>query len=122
MKKPIALVLGSLFALGCSSERRVDFQILTDAPPEVLVTDDLIEIPAGMAIGVRAVAVIDGERREELAEFFPERSNIVGFEPSLEERTWVIWGKNPGSSSVEIYLDGDYAYDLTAVTLEPALE
>ena len=124
MKKLVtALSLGvALAATGCSSDYRVDFQILTNAPPDVLVTSDLIEVPAGMAVGVRAVAVIDGERRKDRVELFAQRSNIIGIEPSIEERTWVIWAKNPGSTAVEVFIDGDYVGDITAVGLEPAID
>jgi hypothetical protein len=113
----LTLVVG-VMAIGCSSERRVDFRILTNAPPEILVTGDLIEIPAGMAVGVRAVAVIDDERRPDRVELFPQRNNIVGIEPSLGDRTWVIWGINPGSTAVEIFIAGEYIGDLTAMAVE----
>jgi hypothetical protein len=117
------LTLGAaLGATGCSHDYRVDFHILTNAPPDVLVTGDLIEMPAGMAVGVRATAVIDGKRKDDIVELFPQRTNIFGIEPSIEERTWVIWAKNPGSTAVEIFIDGDYVGDIAAVGLEPVID
>ena len=114
--------LGALALTGCSSDYRVDFQILTDAPPEVFVTSDLIEIPAGMAVGVRALPVVDDERTNDRLDLFPQRNNIVGIEPGLEERTWVIWAKNPGSTAVDVFIDGERVTSLTAVGLDPLVD
>ncbi len=122
MKRLLGVMGAALALAGCSTDYRVDFQIVSDAPPEVLVTSDLIEVPAGMAVGVRAVAVIDGERRKDRVELFPQRSNIIGIEPSIQDRIWVIWAKNPGSTAVEIFIEGEYVGDITAVGLAPELE
>ena len=115
---PLLVTTLGLGATGCSNEYWVDFQIITEAPPSVQVDDSRIEIPAGRAVGVRAVPIEDGERQEVTLDMRPARPGIVGIEESLEDGVWVIYGAAPGATSVDLYFGGELVGEMPAVVTE----
>lgn len=112
------LVMLVLAATGCASEHWVDFTTISDAPPSVLLTRDRIEIPAGLAVGVRALPVEDGDREYVTLEMVPVRSGIIGIEQSLEDDEWVIYGQSPGSTAVELFFGDELVGEMPAVVTE----
>lgn len=105
-------------ATGCSSDYWVDFAYVSDAAPSVLVDSDRIEIPAGLAVGVTATPVEDGERQGIDLDMVPVRSGIIGIDQALEERQWVIYGVSPGTTSIELWFAGELVGEMPAVVTE----
>lgn len=111
----LALVASSA---GCSSEYWVDFTYVSDAAPSVLVDSDRIEIPAGLAVGVTATPVEDGERTGLALDMVPVRPGIIGIDQALEERQWVIYGISAGATSIELWFAGELVGEMPAVVTE----
>jgi hypothetical protein len=103
---------------GCSSEHDVEFRILTEAPPEVFLSGELIEIPEGIAVGVEAIALEDDRRVGKRVDLFPARPGIIGMDRGLGERVFVMYGVRAGSTSVDMYFNNDLVGTLTAQVIE----
>jgi hypothetical protein len=120
MKRPsmLAIALLALGTVGCSHEYRVHFKYLTDAPSDVLVTGELIEMPEGAVVGVEAWALEDDERIGDRVDLIPARPGIVGIDFGLEERTFVLYGIALGATSVDVYFNDDLVGEISAQTIE----
>ncbi len=120
MSRPrtLAALLCLMAATGCSSEYWVNFASISDAPASVTVSRDLIEIPAGLAVGVMATPVEDGKAQDVPLDLVTVRNGIVGIERSLEDEQWVIYGIAPGSTAVEIYFEDELVAEMPAVVTE----
>ncbi len=106
------LALGSL--IGCTDEYSVDFRYLTNAPPEVIIDSDRMEIPEGIAAGVEAIAVENGNRVGAFIEFVPARPGIIGIDKGLEERTFVIYGMTAGATSIDLFFNNELVGEIAA--------
>jgi hypothetical protein len=113
------LLLGAaLFTSGCASDYWVALTTISDAPPSVQVNRSRIEIPAGLAVGVRAEAMEDDERTGQQVDFVPVRAGIIGIEQALENDEWVIYGVSPGNTDVEVWFDDELVAEMPAVITE----
>ena len=106
------------FNAGCSSDQWVEFEHISSAPPSVLINQDRIEIPAGLAVGVRATAIEDGDPVETELDLVPVHAGVIAIERALEDGEWVIWGISPGATSVELHFGRDVVGEMSAVVTE----
>jgi hypothetical protein len=110
----LASVVALSSLIGCTDEYSIDFRYLTMAPPEVVIDSDHMEIPEGVAVGVEAVAVEDGDRIGDLIDFVPVRPGIIGIDRGLDERTFVIYGMAAGATSIDLYFNNERVGEMPA--------
>jgi len=116
----IAVVVG--LATGCTSDHSLEYTLLSDPPESVLLSDDVIEIPAGVAVAARVVPIEDDERGSQRVRFAPQRVGIIGIENVADEdRAFVLWGMEPGQSDVDVSFDGERVLRIQAVVTEPRI-
>ena len=110
-----------IFALlvACGGERSVHIAVTTSIEPSIRVGSERIEIPAGLAVGVRAQAVEDEIIQSELdVDLVAVNAGFVGIEPALEHNEWVIYGVSAGRTDVELFVEGDLVGDIPAIVVE----
>lgn len=111
------------FATGCSSEHSLEFTLVSDPPRSVLLADDLVEIPAGVAVAARVIAIEDDTRRTDRVRMVPRRVGIIGIEEIADgDREFALWGMEPGRSDVDVFFDGEKVMVLEAVVTEPRID
>ena len=110
----LAAVLALSSLSGCTDDHSIDFRYLTMAPPEVVIDSDHLSVPEGIAVGVEAIAVENGDRIGALIDFVPVRPGIIGIDRGLEERTFVIYGMAAGATSIDLYFDHELVGEMPA--------
>lgn len=121
MNKLPCLAAALLFAAttsACSADRWVEFDSISGAPPSVQVNQNRIEIPAGLAVGVVATPVEDGDPVDETLDMLPVQAGVLGVERALEDGEWVIFGISPGSTTVELLFGNEVVGEIPAVVTE----
>lgn len=116
----LAAVAGLLTLSGCSHDYWVRFQYLTGADPDVVVEDEQIHIPTGLAVAVEALPMRD---EEELGNDIPvdlvsRRPNVLGVDNGLEYRQFVLYGVQPGTTAVDVYFEDNFIKEIAA-TVSP---
>ncbi|MBW2526733.1 MAG: hypothetical protein JRI23_21295 [Deltaproteobacteria bacterium] len=116
----VGLLVAAASSLGCSSDYWVRFQFTTAAPAAVVVESDRIELPAGLAAGVRALPMRDDEQ---LGDQIPvnlvsRRPSTLGVDQGVEERHFVLFGVEPGTTWVDVYFDDDFITEIPATVVE----
>lgn len=110
------------FATGCSTEHSLEYTLVSDPPQSVLLADDLIEIPAGVAVAARIVAIEDDARRPDRVRMIPQRVGIIGVEEIVDgDREFALWGMEPGRTEVDVFFDGEKVLELEAVVTDPRI-
>ncbi len=118
MKRLIAIGAIAASCVACSNDYYVDFSYISDAPPSVLIDRDSMEIPAGIAVGVKAFPMEDDRREDAALDLVAARPGIIGIDSSLEEDTWVVFGSSPGVTEVEVWFDGELVGEIPARVTE----
>ncbi|MBW2456277.1 MAG: hypothetical protein JRI68_17290 [Deltaproteobacteria bacterium] len=108
------LLAACALTTGCANEYSIEFRYLTHAPPEVIIDSDRMLLPAGIAVGVEAIAVEDGRLIEDFIDFLPVRPGIIGIDRGVQERTFVIYGMTVGATSVDYYFHGELIGNMPA--------
>ncbi len=123
MSRWAVLAAGLLaFATGCSTEHSLECTLVSDPPQSVLLADDLIEIPAGVAVAARIVAIEDDARRPDRVRLIPQRVGIIGVEEIVDgDREFTLWGMEPGRTEVDVFFDGEKVLELEAVVTDPRI-
>jgi hypothetical protein len=113
-------LLGSL-TMGCGpSFERLDFTFRTIPPAGVTVAHEGITIPAGVAVGLIVTPMDDsGDEMDEETRIVLESANpgIIGIDPALEERSFVLYGVGAGASGITVDIDGDYQGKIPATVV-----
>lgn len=120
-----AMLAASLLACatGCSSEYSLEYTLASDPPRSVLLADDVIEIPAGVAVAARIIAIEDDARRADRVRLIPRRVGIIGIEEIADgDREFALWGMEPGRSEVDVFFDGERVLELEAIITDPRIE
>jgi len=108
---------------GCSHEHSLEYTLSSDPPRSVLLGDDLIEIPAGVAVAARIVAIEDDARRPDRVRMIPRRVGIIGIEEIADgDHEFALWGMAPGRSDVDVFFDGERVLQLEALVTEPRID
>ncbi len=109
----------TLLTTACAPDRWVDVSVASDAPPSVIITSDRIEIPAGLAAAMAAQGTEDGEPRHELlVEFEVVDPSVLGLERALNGGNWVVFGRKPGTTEVDVFIDGEPEGTINSVVTE----
>lgn len=109
-----SLLAACAFTTGCANEYSIEFRYLTNAPPEVIIDSDRMLLPAGIAVGVEAIAVEDDHLIGDLIDFLPVRPGIIGIDQGVQERTFVIYGMSVGATSIDYYFNGELIGNMPA--------
>jgi hypothetical protein len=104
--------------MGCGPDfERLDFEMRTVAPNGVNVTINhkSITIPVGIAVGVIVTPIDDngdrmGDDDDDQVEVLLHSNDpgVIGIDPALERRSFVIYGAGPGSAGILVDVDGEY--------------
>jgi hypothetical protein len=108
------LLSAAALLTGCADEYSIEFRYLTNAPPEVIIDSERMQLPEGIAVGVEAIAVEDDHLIGAIVDFVPVRPGIIGIDRGTQERTFVIYGMAVGATSIDYYFDGELIGNLPA--------
>jgi hypothetical protein len=102
-------------ATGCTPDQWVEFDVLTDVMPNTVLEADRIVVARGFAVGAEALPIENNARRDEVViDLVPDADGIIGIDHGLEKNTFVIYGINAGSTTVDVYFDDNLIGDMTA--------
>jgi hypothetical protein len=105
-----ALSLAAALTAGCSPGfDRLDMSELTDPPLPATLLYERVEIAEGIAVGFIAAPMADGKELDEdiSLDLTSEAPGVVGVAPSINPRTFVIYGVSRGSGSISVVLEGE---------------
>jgi hypothetical protein len=110
-----ALALG-----GCSHDYWVRLVILSDADPLVVATDEMVQIPLGQAVAVRAIPMQDEERMDAdvQIELESQQPSVLGLDEGIEQREFIIYGASAGQTAIDVYFGGDWVAAIPATVRE----
>ncbi len=115
-----ALFVASLGAIGCNSDYSMEAKDLTGPPIPADVTGDRMDLPAGIAVGFRAIPKRGGGELDADTEvdFVSDDPSIVDVASTTEARRYVVWGVGEGTTTITMRVGG--ADQLTIpVTIRP---
>lgn len=103
-----ALFMASLGAIGCNSDYSMEARDLTGPPVPADVTGDRMDLPAGIAVGFRAIPKRGGSELDEDAEvdFVSDDPNVVEVASTTEPRRYVVWGVGEGTTTITMRVSG----------------
>src|SRR5262249_48782163 len=116
-----ALAASIALLAGCTPEfDHLDFSAKTTPPEAVTIDYRSIEIPAGIAIGVSATPMAGTTELDAktVVELRSEDATILGVDPSIEPRTFVVYGVEHGNTIVDVVIDGELRGTIPAL-VEP---
>jgi len=116
------LVLGAAVAVlaSCSHDYWARFHILTSGPG-VVVNRDVIQVPLGYAVAVRATPMKDDKELDEDVEvdLVSLNQTVLGLDHGVRDHEFVIWGAREGRTSVDVYVGGSYGEEIDAIVVPP---
>jgi hypothetical protein len=119
----LAVAFAGTLSAGCHSEfERVEFQVRSSAPVHTEIDSDHVDIRVGIAAGVIAIPIADGKEMDDDDDLalYAEDPEVLGLDPTVEHRSFVFYGKSPGTTAVRIFVNDDYAGKIDAqVTNQP---
>jgi hypothetical protein len=114
----LAGALAGLSALttGCAEDLEVDLNARTTAPLPVALSSRSVAVPAGVAVGVNAIPLSNGDEMDEetTVELISENIQVLGVDRTIEDRSFVFYGVGPGTTDVRVYIDGSFAGTIAA--------
>ena len=95
-------------ALACDSYEGVTLAAITTTPLAASVSATAITLPAGVAVAVRVVAqgTSDPENDQPVIDITTGNPMVIGVDPTLEEGVFVLYGVEPGSTSIKVRVEG----------------
>ena len=124
MSKTISVAL-LLAAAGCSPDfSHVELEPLSTPPVPVSVRGSRVEMPAGVAVVVKAELQSDNTRPYDSSHSLDLLSvDRVVFTtyPRAEERQFVLVGINPGETCMDVVIDGDVEGCVPVTITQPSL-
>lgn len=100
----------------------LEIRLYTSTTEPVVVTDQQIELPAGLAVAIE-VLPLSGNRREyddDALVLRSEREDILLAEPADRQGWFVLVGVAPGETCVAVELDGEREDCIPARVVAPA--
>jgi hypothetical protein len=110
----LALAALAVGAVGCHPFDRVDFDAVTTPPVAASVTFDEVTIPKGIAIAVEARPMSGDDELDAELELRSADTSILGVDPGVDDKTFVLYGVSVGSTVVEVYYDGELEDEIPA--------
>lgn len=118
----IGLLGGAL--MGCAPDfDHLEMQIDTTPPLAVSVGPTNVALPVGVAVGITATPFdTNGEKMatDVVLALIPENQQVIGVETSLDDRSFVLFGVGPGTTSLTVEVDHQRRLEIpVAVKLQP---
>ena len=111
--------------VGCTPDfDHLEITVDTAPPLLVSVNPTNIDLPVGVAVGITATPFdTAGEAMDadvELA-LIAGNTSVVGVDPSIEDRSFVIYGVGPGTTTISVQVDHRSRSEIpVTVKLQPA--
>jgi hypothetical protein len=111
--------------VGCTPDfDHLEVELVTVPPLSVSVGPTNVELPVGVAVGVTATPFdTDGEEMEDdvVLALIPLNASVIGVETSIDERSFVLFGVGPGTTSISVEVDHLRRFEIpVTVKLQPA--
>lgn len=127
LRQAVALVVlgiaGSAL-VGCVPDfDHLEVTLDTTPPLSVSVGSSNIRLPVGVAVGVTATPFdTTGEEMDSdvVLALIPRNEDVLGIDPSIDDRSFVIYGVGPGTTTVSVEVDHLSRFDIpVTVKLQP---
>ncbi len=118
---PAALAGIALVVLaGCGQQPGVSLQARTQPPLDATLTENLIQIYAGIAVEVDTTALVGGSPAQDgtTVSLTSSNVNVLGADPAPDDGVFVLYGVTPGTADVHVYMNGEAAGDIPATVLD----
>lgn len=127
MRSAMGLLLMGLAGsalVGCSPEfDHLEIELETVPPLSVSVGPTNVDLPVGVAVGLTATPFdTNGEQMEDdvVLALVPKNASVIGVETSIDERSFVLFGVGPGTTSISVEVDHQRRFDIpVTVKLQP---
>ena len=111
--------------VGCTPDfDHLEVELVTVPPLSVAVGPTNVELPVGVAVGVTAKPFdTEGEEMEDdvVLSLIPLNASVIGVETSIDERSFVLFGVGPGTTSISVEVDHLKRFEIpVTVKLQPA--
>jgi hypothetical protein len=110
MLRGAAVVLFTAAAAGCGPQfDHLEFIPDARTPVPVAVTYKQIEVTVGISVGFTATPMDGNEKLDEDVRVALQSTdpNIVGIDPGLKVRSFVMYGVSAGEAKINVDIDGD---------------
>jgi hypothetical protein len=109
---------------GCAPDfDHLEIQIDTLPPLAVSVEPTNVDLPVGIAVGITATPFdTSGEKMDSdvVLNLVPKNQQVIGVETSLDDRSFVLFGVGPGTTSISVQVDHESRSDIpVTVKLQP---
>ena len=109
---------------GCTPDfDRLEIKIDTLPPLAVSVEPTNVFLPAGIAVGITATPFdTSGDEMDSdvVLDLVPKNQAVLGVEASLDDRSFVLFGVGPGTTSISVQVDHESRTDIpVTVKLQP---
>jgi hypothetical protein len=100
----VGLLGGGL--MGCAPDfDHLEMKIETTPPLAVSIGTTSVAMPVGIAVGITATPFdTNGEKMDSDVELamIPQNEQVIGVEDSLDDRSFVLFGVGPGTTSITV--------------------
>ncbi len=110
---PIAILALGAVACGPSYDQ-TDFNFRTSPPVPVSITNDRFTVTEGIAVGFIALPMSGSKEMEGEFRLETSDSTILGVSRGTADRSFVVWGVAPGTTTVRVRLDGEVEAQIPA--------
>lgn len=119
------MALAGSALVGCTPDfDHVELALVTLPPLAVSVGERNVDMPVGVAVGVIATPFdTSGEKMDDdvVLDLISESEGVIGVEPSVDERSFVLFGVGPGTTKISVEIDHlERAEIPVTVKLQPA--
>ena len=112
--------------VGCEPDYEIRVQYISDPPTEVQIDSENIFIPKGVAVGVHVIPIEDDEQIDEDVDLIAARPSVLGIDrhnlDQDSDNDKVLYGREEGGTSVDVYFDEELVFHMTAVVTQPIVE
>lgn len=112
-----AIALVAVGAFGCSSYDQTDFNMRTSPPVPASITNDHFTITEGISVGFIATPMDGADEMKGDFRLETGDSTILGIGRGTAERSFVVWGVSPGTTTVRVRLDGKVEAQIPATVV-----
>lgn len=119
------MALAGSALVGCVPDfDHVELELVTLPPVPVSVGQRNVDMPVGIAVGVIATPFdTTGEKMDDdvVLDLVSDNETVIGVESSVDDRSFVLFGVGPGTTSIEVEIDHLKRAEIpVTVKLQPA--
>jgi hypothetical protein len=121
----VMMALAGSALVGCAPDfDHVELDLVTLPPLAVSVGQRNVDMPVGVAVGVIATPFdTNGEKMDDdvVLDLISENEGVIGVETSVDERSFVLFGVGPGTTTISVEVDHLKRTEIpVTVKLQPA--